>query len=146
MVRQHTWHNVWNSTLWAICLNYLSYLIVRKRHCVSAAGSMNLHNHKEKLLGLGRYLCDCQRCPSITISYYRGKHMKMCVRRSHYLGLWHLSVAAVWCINPTTWSSGATDDLVFVRNRRKSSLGSRNSFLLNRWHLNELKTNNLICV
>jgi len=30
MVRQHTWHNVWNSTLLAICLNYHSSCIVRK--------------------------------------------------------------------------------------------------------------------
>lgn len=81
MVRQNTWHNVWNSMLLAICLNYRSSCIVRKG---AAVDSLNLHNHKEKLPQKVFMWLSLWPLHHSFISQRqnisRGTHMKMCVR------------------------------------------------------------------
>lgn len=78
MVRQHTWHNVWNSTLSAICLNYHSSCIVRERRCAS----MNMHYREEKAAraSQGIYVSVIVALSSQFHIIATGTHMKMCVR------------------------------------------------------------------
>lgn len=84
-VRQHTWHNVWNSTLLAICLNYHSSCIVRKGIvwlcqalwiCIISRRSRSASKAFMQLTAWPLHHSFISQRQNIS----RGTHMKMCVR------------------------------------------------------------------
>lgn len=71
MVQQHTWHNVWHSTLSAICLNYTSPCIVRKGIVRLRQARWICITTRRSCLGLTKYLYNCHCGPFITVSQWR---------------------------------------------------------------------------
>lgn len=85
LVRQHTWHNIWNSTLLAICLNYHSSCTVRKGIVwLRQAPWICIITRRSCSASEGIYATAAWPFHHSFISQRqnisRGTHMKMCVR------------------------------------------------------------------
>lgn len=116
---QHTWHNVWNSMLLAICLNDHSSCIVRKvivwlrqapwiciisrRSCSPSKAFMQLTAwpFRHSFISLRQKISWGMHK---NVGWMRDEH-------HHCLWLWHLSAAAIWCICPqvVSWLACCTE-------------------------------------